>query len=133
MVLALAGAMLLAGCAEDGGHPQGASTTAAKGTAPGMGKGYSHDPYPSTYHAYPGVPTLVTNATIFDGEGGRIDGGSALFADGKIVAIGQTVAAPAGATVIDGTGKVLTPGVIDIHSHLGDYPSPGVPANSDGN
>ncbi|MDB5676842.1 MAG: amidohydrolase, partial [Sphingomonas bacterium] len=41
--------------------------------------------------------------------------------------------APAGATVIDGTGKVLTPGVIDIHSHLGDYPSPGVPANSDGN
>jgi imidazolonepropionase-like amidohydrolase len=131
--LALAGAMMLAGCADDGARPESASATPAKGAAPGMGKGYSHDPYPSTYHAYPGVPTLVTNVTIFDGEGGRIDGGSALFADGKIVAIGQTVAAPAGATVIDGTGKVLTPGVIDIHSHLGDYPSPGVPANSDGN
>ena len=131
--LALAGAMMLAGCADDGARPESASATPAKGPAPGMGKGYSHDPYPSTYHAYPGVPTLVTNVTIFDGEGGRIDGGSVLFADGKIVAVGQTVAAPAGATVIDGTGKVLTPGVIDIHSHLGDYPSPGVPANSDGN
>lgn len=30
-------------------------------------------------------------------------------------------------------GKYLTPGVIDIHSHLGDYPSPAVEANSDGN
>ncbi|HEX8446953.1 MAG TPA: amidohydrolase [Sphingomonas sp.] len=94
---------------------------------------FDHDPYPSTYHPYPGVPTLVTNVTIYDGEGGRIDGGSVLFADGKIVALGQTVAAPAGATVIDGRGKWVTPGVIDIHSHLGDYPSPGVQALSDGN
>jgi len=133
LVLALAGAMMLAGCADDGARPESASAAPAKGPAPGMGKGYSHDPYPSTYHPYPGVPTLVTNVTIFDGEGGQIDRGSALFADGKIVAIGQTLAAPPGATVIDGTGKVLTPGIIDIHSHLGDYPSPGVPANSDGN
>ena len=91
------------------------------------------DPYPSTYRAFPGTPTLVTNVTIFDGEGGRIDNGQALFADGKVVAVGQRVEAPAGATTIDGTGKVLTPGIIDIHSHLGDYPSPGVEANSDGN
>jgi imidazolonepropionase-like amidohydrolase len=131
--LALAGATMLAGCAGDGAKPENAGSKPAKEPAPGMGKGYSHDPYPSTYHAYPGVPTLVTNVTIFDGEGGRIDRGSALFADGKVVAIGQSLAAPAGATVIDGTGKVLTPGIIDIHSHLGDYPSPAVPANSDGN
>ena len=39
----------------------------------------------------------------------------------------------AGATTIDGTGKYVTPGVIDIHSHLGDYPSPGIQALSDGN
>lgn len=91
------------------------------------------DPYPSTYAAYPGTPTLVTNVTIFDGEGGRIDNGQALFADGKVVAVGQTVDAPAGATTVDGTGKVLTPGIIDIHSHLGNYPSPGVQAHSDGN
>ncbi|NWP05681.1 amidohydrolase, partial [Escherichia coli] len=48
------------------------------------------------------------------------------------VAVGQNLAAD-GATVIDGQGKYVTPGVIDIHSHLGDYPSPGVQANSDGN
>ncbi|WP_422921357.1 amidohydrolase [Sphingomonas donggukensis] len=124
----LLAASALAACAEKT-PPKTASSAPAKQP----GKTYARDPFPSTYRAYPGVPTLVRNVTIFDGEGGRIDGGSALFADGKIVAIGQSVDAPAGATVIDGAGKVLTPGIIDIHSHLGDYPSPGVQANSDGN
>jgi len=130
---AVAASALLAACATTGdGKPKSASAApAAKG--PGAGKGYSHDPYPSTYKPYPGVPTLVTHVKIFDGEGGVIENGAALFADGQIVEIGQNIAAPAGATTIDGTGKVLTPGVIDIHSHLGDYPSPGVQANSDGN
>ncbi len=126
-------AALLAGCVGDAsGRPASVSAKPTK-AGPGMGKGYSHDPFPSTYKAYPGVPTLITHVTIFDGEGGRIDDGSVLFADGKIVSLGQSVAAPAGATIIDGTGKTLTPGIIDIHSHLGDYPSPGVQANSDGN
>jgi len=75
----------------------------------------------------------VTNVTIFDGEGGRIDNGSILFADGKVVALGAAVDAPAGATTIDGRGKWVTPGIIDIHSHLGDYPSPSVEGLSDGN
>ena len=124
---------LLSGCATDGGARPASASAAPTKSGPGLNKGYAHDPYPSTYKPYPGVPTLVTHVTIFDGEGGRIDNGSALFADGKIVAIGQTLDAPAGATVIDGTGKTLTPGIIDIHSHLGDYPSPAVAANSDGN
>ncbi|WP_010215095.1 amidohydrolase [Sphingomonas sp. PAMC 26621] len=130
-------AALLAGCASDGGsRPASASAKgdkASTGKGPGIGKAFSHDPFPSTYKRYPGTPTLVTHVTIFDGEGGKTDDGSVLFADGKIVALGQSVAAPAGATVIDGTGKTLTPGIIDIHSHLGDYPSPAVQANSDGN
>lgn len=130
---AVTASMLLAGCATDGGaRPTTASNNQSK-SGPGLNKGYSHDPFPSTYKAYPGVPTLVTHVTIFDGEGGRIEDGSVLFADGKIVQLGQNIAAPAGATIIDGTGKTLTPGIIDIHSHLGDYPSPGVNANSDGN
>ena len=130
-------AALLAGCASDGGgRPASASAKGGKastGKGPGIGKEFSHDPFPSTYKRYPGTPTLVTHVTIFDGEGGKIDDGSVLFADGKIVALGQSVAAPAEATVIDGTGKTLTPGIIDIHSHLGDYPTPSVQANSDGN
>ena len=132
--LGLMGAVSLVACADGDAHPKTAASTApAKAPGPGIGHGYAHDPYPSTYKAYPGVPTLVRNVTIFDGEGGRIDGGSVLFADGKIVALGQTLATPAGATIVDGTGKWVTPGVIDIHSHLGDYPSPAVRANSDGN
>ncbi len=130
---AAAASALLAGCASDGGAKPATASAPPTKAGPGAGTGYAHDPFPSTYKAYPGVPTLVTHVTIFDGEGGRIDNGSVLFADGKIVGLGQSVEAPAGATVIDGTGKTLTPGIIDIHSHLGDYPSPGVQANSDGN
>jgi imidazolonepropionase-like amidohydrolase len=130
----LASVALLSACATDGAaKPKAASATPAKAADPGASKGYSHDPYPSTYKPYPGVPTLLINVTIFDGEGARIDKGQVLFADGKIIAVGERVEAPAGTTIIDGTGKVVTPGIIDIHSHLGDYPSPAVQANSDGN
>ena len=57
-----------------------------------------------------------------------------VFANG-VIAGGRRARAgcPAGALEIDGTGKFVTPGIIDVHSHLGDYPSPGVDANSDGN
>src|SRR4029078_5374383 len=54
-------------------------------------------------------------------------------ADGKILAVGATVETPAVAVVIDGGGKYLTPGIIDVHSHLGVYAAPGVNALSDGN
>jgi imidazolonepropionase-like amidohydrolase len=94
----------------------------------------SGDPYPSTYRAYPGTPTALVGATVYDGAGGRIEGGTVLFAEGKVVAIGgPELAVPAGYTRIDGSGKFVTPGVIDIHSHLGDYPTPSVAAHEDGN
>jgi imidazolonepropionase-like amidohydrolase len=91
-------------------------------------------PYPSTYKPYPGRPTALVGATVFDGRGGRIDNGTVLFADGRIVAVGAAdLPVPEGYTRIDATGKYVTPGVIDIHSHLGVYPSPSVDALSDGN
>jgi imidazolonepropionase-like amidohydrolase len=94
----------------------------------------NEDPYPSTYVRYPGVLTVIRHATVFDGDGKRYDVGTVVFADGAIQAIGGPgVPSPAGAQEIDGTGKWVTPGIIDVHSHLGDYPSPGVDANSDGN
>ncbi|MEY2928226.1 MAG: hypothetical protein RL367_2703, partial [Pseudomonadota bacterium] len=70
------------------------------------------------------------------GEGGRIENGSVLFADGKIKLVGGALTdadIPANADDYDGTGKWVTPGIIDVHSHLGDYPSPGVEAHQDGN
>ncbi len=94
----------------------------------------NEDPFASTYVRYPGVPTVIRNATVFDGEGGRINGGTVILADGVVQTVGGPgLAAPAGALEIDGTGKYVTPGIIDVHSHLGDYPSPGVESHSDGN
>lgn len=94
----------------------------------------NEDPYPSTYVRYPGVLTVIRHATLFTGDGQQINNGTIVFADGLIQAIGgPDLPSPAGALEIDGTGKFVTPGIIDIHSHLGDYASPGVEANSDGN
>ncbi len=49
-----------------------------------------------------------------------IDNGTVVFGDGVIKAVGgPELASPAGALEIDGTGKFVTPGIIDVHSHLG--------------
>ncbi len=89
--------------------------------------------YASTYQPLPSQPVLITNATILTAAGERIERGSVLMRDGKIAAVGATFEVPAGVAVVDGTGKWVTPGVIDAHSHLGVYPSPGVEGHDDGN
>ncbi len=90
-------------------------------------------PYPSTYVALPSKTTLISGATILTGDGRLIENGSVLWRDGVIADIGSEVSPPDGALVIDGTGKWVTPGIIDSHSHLGVYPSPAVVPHSDGN
>jgi len=89
--------------------------------------------YPSTYQRHPTPPVLIRNATIMTATGQEIQSGSILFRDGRIVAVGTNVEAPSDATVVDGKGKWVTPGVIDTHSHLGVYAAPGTFAESDGN
>jgi len=89
-------------------------------------------PYPSTYRALPSQPTLIRNATILDGTGRRLDQADLLMRDGKVVALGTALDA-GGATVVDAQGRWLTPGIIDVHSHLGVYASPGMTAHQDGN
>ena len=80
------------------------------------------------------MPTVIRHATVFDGEGRQVDDGTVVISDGVIRAVGgPDLASPAGAREIDGRGKFVTPGIIDVHSHLGDYPSPGVSSLSDGN
>ena len=93
------------------------------------------DPYPSTYEPYTSQTVLITGATVLTGTGEQIDNGSVLLEGGKITAVGAAgdVSAPDGATTIDANGKWVTPGIIDIHSHLGDYPSPSTASTSDGN
>jgi imidazolonepropionase-like amidohydrolase len=89
--------------------------------------------YPSTYTALPSSPLLIRGATVLTGDGGRLDNADLLMSAGRIAAVGAGLAAPAGAEVIDAGGRWVTPGIIDSHSHLGVYPSPAVPAHSDGN
>ncbi|MEP7086963.1 MAG: amidohydrolase, partial [Gemmatimonadota bacterium] len=91
------------------------------------------DPFPSTYKAFPSKTTVIKNVTILTAAGPRINNGSILLKDGKIESVGATVTAPSDAVVIDGGGKFVTPGFIDVHSHLGVYSAPGVEASSDGN
>jgi imidazolonepropionase-like amidohydrolase len=91
------------------------------------------DPFPSTYKPFPSKTTVIRNVTILTAAGPRITNGSVLLKDGKIESVGASVNAPADAVVIDGKGKFVTPGIIDIHSHLGVYSAPGVEAASDGN
>ncbi len=122
-------AALLAGCTTaPGAKPAKVADKAAPAVKLNL------DPYPSTYKPYPGVATAIRNVTIYDGEGGRIEKGVVFFSGGKVVSIGgPETPIPGDIAVFDGTGKWVTPGVIDVHSHLGDYPSPGVDAHSDGN
>jgi imidazolonepropionase-like amidohydrolase len=93
----------------------------------------SRAPFSSTYQAPPSPPTLIRNATVLTGTGTRIDGGDVLIQGGKIAAVGTALAAPEGARVIDASGRWVTPGLIDVHSHLGVYASPGTNASDDGN
>jgi imidazolonepropionase-like amidohydrolase len=127
IALPLAGLLLAASHA--------AAQAAATTPAPGRGaiSGPNADPFPSTYVPYPSRPTVIRNVTIMTAAGPTIQNGAILLQDGKIVAVGSTVTTPPGATVIDGAGKYVTPGIIDVHSHLGVYAAPGVPAASDGN
>ena len=91
------------------------------------------DPFPSTYRPFAARPTLIRNVTLLTGAGPAVPNGAVLLRDGKIVAVGARVDAPADAVVVDGQGKYVTPGLVDTHSHLGVYPAPGGQALSDGN
>jgi imidazolonepropionase-like amidohydrolase len=94
-------------------------THASPHQAPGL-----PDPYPSTYKPLPANDTLITNATIFDGVGHKLIHAGVLLQGGKITAVGSDLHAPPGTKIIDAHGTYLTPGLIDVHSHLGDFAAP---------
>lgn len=91
------------------------------------------NPYPSTYTPMPSGITLIRGATVYDGIGGELSNTDVLIRDGRIAAVGEGLEAPEGAEIVDADGRFVTPGVVDIHSHLGVYPSPSANAHSDGN
>jgi imidazolonepropionase-like amidohydrolase len=62
-----------------------------------------------------------------------VSGWTLLVQDGKIAAFGPDVAIPEDARIIEVGDRYVLPGIIDVHSHMGVYPWPSVPANADGN
>ena len=91
------------------------------------------DPFESTYEPLPSENILIKNANIYDGEGNEFIETDLLIQNRKIVAIGKDLPSTNDFKVIDASDKWITPGIIDIHSHMGVYPAPGVSTSADGN
>ncbi len=79
-------------------------------------------------------PILIENVKIMTASGETLDKASLLMAQGLIKEVSTDKITPTDETlVIDGTGLTLTPGLIDVHSHMGVYSSPSVDGHEDGN
>ncbi|AYV48378.1 amidohydrolase [Caulobacter flavus] len=132
-------ALGLSACATTGttAKPQTSAKPAEKAESKPLPKGLDGEAssgFPSTYVALPSRPTAFVGATVLTATGQQIENGVVVVQDGRILAVGgPETAIPAGVVTVDAKGKWITPGIIDSHSHLGVYPSPGVSAKSDGN
>ena len=82
-------------------------------------------------------PVAVKNARILTCGSGAIpkviEKGTILWAGGKITAVGTDIEVPTDATVFDALDKVITPGLIDIHCHIGIAEDGAGWAGQDGN
>ena len=87
--------------------------------------------YQSTYKPEASPRILIKNANILTGAGELLESSSILIENNKIVSLGKDDTSAT--QIIDAKGKWITPGIIDIHSHMGVYPAPSLRGNSDGN
>ncbi|MGD2070289.1 MAG: amidohydrolase family protein [Gemmatimonadota bacterium] len=80
---------------------------------------------PAMEYGRPSLPeqpdaVIVRNATVWtQGPQGRLENADVLVLEGRIAEVGTDLDAPGGAVEIDGTGKHVTPGLIDPHIHSG--------------
>lgn len=91
--------------------------------------------YPSTYKVQDAPDTIIRGATILTGAGEVLHNGYVRMVGGKIdsIGVGEVPAVGKRGILIEASGKWITPGIIDVHSHLGNYPAPGYKPHSDGN
>ena len=135
----LAGGLSLGACATTGptdSKPSSSASGAGNGRtlAPGLDPAANADPFPSTYAPMPRENMAIVGGTVLTGAGTKFDNGVVIVTDGRVTAVGDaSTPVPQGFRVVDARGRYVTPGVIDTHSHLGVYPSPGVQGMSDGN
>ena len=88
------------------------------------------EPYASTYVPLASDDLLIVNATVLTGTGERLTDVDVHLSSGRIEAIGSGLSRD-GVRVLDAEGQFLTPGIIDVHSHLGVSPSPSIASTSD--
>jgi imidazolonepropionase-like amidohydrolase len=89
--------------------------------------------FQSTYQPEESGEFVIVGATVLTGAGQEYELGEVWVSNNKIVQSGVNLSYPIGIKKIDAKGKWITPGIIDIHSHMGVYPSPSLRSNSDGN
>lgn len=73
----------------------------------------------ATSHAQQYETIAITGATLMPITSPDIENGTIILKDGKIHSIGKNITIPSDATVIDASGKVIMPGIVDTHSHVG--------------
>ena len=91
------------------------------------------DPYPSTYIVPNNAEFAILRANILTGDGAELRNTDLVISDGKIVALGTALDLDDSISRVDAAGKWVTPGLIDVHSHMGVYSAPGTANHSDGN
>ncbi|MCZ6644477.1 MAG: amidohydrolase, partial [Gammaproteobacteria bacterium] len=90
------------------------------------------EPYASTYVPLASDDLLIVNATVLTGTGESLTGVDVRLAGGRIEAIGSGLDR-SDVQVLDAEGQFLTPGIIDVHSHVGNGPSPSIASTRDVN
>ena len=118
--LIVASLLLMTGCSEYPGLD-------APATRP------NKDPYPSTYIVPDNAAFAILNANVLTGDGAELRDTDLLVRKGKIIALGTNLDLGASVSLIDAKGQWVTPGLIDVHSHMGVYSAPGTANHSDGN
>ena len=93
----------------------------------------NNEPFKSTYSPLSQSNILFKGGNIYDGDGNEFLNTDVIINNGVIVAIGEDLPVSEDTIIKDVTGKWITPGIIDIHSHMGVYSAPGVSTSSDGN
>ena len=91
------------------------------------------NPYPSTYQIPVSAPWVLLGANLLTGDGAELLNVDIHVKYGKIVTVGANLEVPDDILRVAGAGQWLTPGLIDVHSHMGVYAAPGTDNHNDGN
>lgn len=135
VALVVFGAAGLGGCASAPGAK--ASAAADEGAEDGpKGLGPLEERALAAVEAPPSPgsePFTLRGGVVMTATGHRWDPGYVVVEGGRIAAVGEGEPPHPVGRVVDVGGHVVTPGLIDVHSHLGVYPSPSASAHRDGN